>query len=102
MSTTASALYFTRTRKDLTVTALRGHALSRAVTVKVYGKSLAVPSGGVQQNLPVWLIPAGLIILKDAPGIPLFHDVVTVSGSGAEAGGGGVKTGSLVVTLKQI
>tara|TARA_B110000240_G_scaffold95843_1_gene108561 strand:- start:357 stop:665 length:309 start_codon:yes stop_codon:yes gene_type:complete len=101
MSTTVSALCFTRTRKDLTVTALRGHALSRAVTVKVYGKSLAAPSGGVQQNLPVWSLADGVTIPNVAPGIPPFHVSFTVSGGGAVAGGGGVNTASFDVILKQ-
>jgi hypothetical protein len=71
-----------------TVTALSGHALSLAVTVKVYGRVCTSPAVGVQQNLPVCSLSVGLIILKEALGIPLFQLNFTSSGAGVGAGGG--------------
>ena len=86
---TPLAFGFTVILKALTATAFSGHASSFAVTVKVYGKLDAVPSGGVQQNLPVWRSAVGLVTTNVAPGIPLFHVILTLSGGGRGAGGGG-------------
>jgi hypothetical protein len=83
------AFGFTVILKALTDTAFNGHALSLAVTVKLYGSDDATPSAGVQQNLPDCSLAEAVITLNVAPGIPLFQVILTLSGGGRGAGGGG-------------
>jgi hypothetical protein len=60
-----------------------GHALSRTVTVNVYGCGRASEGEGVQENVPTGLgTPA---TLKVAPATPLFHVIITVSAAFASA-----------------
>ena len=101
-SRSASAMGFTVMVNARVALAASGQASSETVAVKEYGSELAVPTAGVQQNLPVLSRAVVSMMVKVAPGIPLFHLSSTVSGSGVGWGGGGTFTLSSVVTLKQI